>query len=174
MFTSILVATDGSIHSERAVAIGCDLAAKYQAKLILVHVIGHGPLPKGLERWAEVEHLTQHAVHEDPQVANVSGNLHVADGVGVTEGYEFKLHELVGERIIRRAKDVAHEQNLSNVKEYVDIGSAVDCILQWAGVEHADIIVMGTRGMSEIEGLLMGSVSHKICQLADIPVLTVK
>ena len=174
MFSSILIAIDGSIHSERALAMGCDLAAKYQAKLTFVHVIGHGPLPKGFEQWAEVEHLAHRAAHVDTQVANVSGNLHVAEGGGETEGYEFRLHEVAGEQIIKRAMEAAKAQKLKGVNKYLDTGTPVNCILQRAQEERADLIVMGTRGLSELKGLLMGSVSHKVCQLAKVAVLTVK
>ena len=33
---------------------------------------------------------------------------------------------------------------------------------------------MGRRGHGDLQGLLLGSVSHKVCQLADCACLTVK
>lgn len=36
------------------------------------------------------------------------------------------------------------------------------------------LIVVGSRGLTELKGLLLGSVSHKIIQLADSPVLVVR
>ena len=38
----------------------------------------------------------------------------------------------------------------------------------------ADLIVMGSRGRSDIEGLLLGSVTHKVLTLATVPVLVVR
>lgn len=38
----------------------------------------------------------------------------------------------------------------------------------------ADLIAMGRRGLGGVKGLLLGSVSHKVSQLADCSVLTVK
>ena len=35
-------------------------------------------------------------------------------------------------------------------------------------------VVVGSRGLSEIRGLLLGSVSHKVCQLAPCTCVTVK
>ncbi len=40
--------------------------------------------------------------------------------------------------------------------------------------EGAGLIVMGTRGLSDWDRLLMGSIAHKVVHLADIPVLIVR
>jgi universal stress protein family protein/S-adenosylmethionine synthetase family protein len=40
--------------------------------------------------------------------------------------------------------------------------------------EKVDLIVMGCRGLGEAEGLLLGSVSHKVVGMADYPVMTVR
>lgn len=36
------------------------------------------------------------------------------------------------------------------------------------------LIIIGSRGLTELKGLLLGSVSHKLIQLADCPVLVVR
>ncbi len=38
----------------------------------------------------------------------------------------------------------------------------------------ADVIVMGSRGLGHIKGMLMGSVSHKVNHLAECTCITVK
>ncbi len=41
--------------------------------------------------------------------------------------------------------------------------------------EHgADVIVMGSRGRSDLAGLVLGSTAHKVIHLADRPVLVVR
>jgi nucleotide-binding universal stress UspA family protein len=49
-----------------------------------------------------------------------------------------------------------------------------DGVLKVAGEIRADIIVMGTRGLSTLRGAIMGSVSHALIEKATCPVLIVK
>jgi nucleotide-binding universal stress UspA family protein len=41
-YKTILAATDGSEHARKAVELASDLAKKYEAKLILIHVLLSG------------------------------------------------------------------------------------------------------------------------------------
>jgi nucleotide-binding universal stress UspA family protein len=47
-------------------------------------------------------------------------------------------------------------------------------IVRAATEVHADLIVMGTRGMSSLGGLLLGSVAQRVVHLAAVPVLLAK
>jgi nucleotide-binding universal stress UspA family protein len=53
-------------------------------------------------------------------------------------------------------------------------GPATEAILNVADVRGINLIVMGTRGHSRIEGLLMGSHSQKVAAHAHCPVLIVR
>jgi nucleotide-binding universal stress UspA family protein len=53
-------------------------------------------------------------------------------------------------------------------------GYAAKEIVDTAKGQAADLIVMGSRGLSDIAGLFVGSVTHKVLQLARIPVLVVR
>jgi nucleotide-binding universal stress UspA family protein len=50
-------------------------------------------------------------------------------------------------------------------------GDAAESILDTADSEHADMIVMGRRGLGRLRGLLVGSVSERVARHATIPVL---
>ncbi|THB73456.1 MAG: universal stress protein [Desulfobacteraceae bacterium] len=43
-----------------------------------------------------------------------------------------------------------------------------------ARIEKADLIVMGSRGVTDFEGLLLGSVAHQVLHKSDCPVFITK
>ena len=53
-------------------------------------------------------------------------------------------------------------------------GDPVSEILRQAEEKRADCIVMGKRGLGRLEKLLMGSVSTKVSNLSEVPVILVK
>jgi nucleotide-binding universal stress UspA family protein len=53
-------------------------------------------------------------------------------------------------------------------------GRAAQEIMDVAMIEDAGLIVMGSRGMSDWQGLLIGSVAHKVVHLSSVPVLIVR
>jgi nucleotide-binding universal stress UspA family protein len=40
--------------------------------------------------------------------------------------------------------------------------------------EHCDLIMMGSRGLSDFEGMVMGSVTHRVLRHSPIPILVVR
>ena len=53
-------------------------------------------------------------------------------------------------------------------------GHAAREIIEDAKLHDVGVIVMGTRGRSELTGLVLGSTAHKVIHLADRPVLIVR
>ena len=53
-------------------------------------------------------------------------------------------------------------------------GEAAQTIVEFAAQGNFDLIVMGARGLSNLQGVLLGSVSQKVLHLAKCPVLVVK
>jgi nucleotide-binding universal stress UspA family protein len=56
----------------------------------------------------------------------------------------------------------------------IEDGDPVKEILRQAEEDSANLIVMGSRGLGDLQGLLMGSVSHKVNHLAKQTCITVK
>jgi nucleotide-binding universal stress UspA family protein len=53
-------------------------------------------------------------------------------------------------------------------------GAIAATIDRVAREEHADQVIMGTRGLSNMRGLLVGSVATQVLHLVDVPVTLVK
>ncbi|MCJ2165108.1 MULTISPECIES: universal stress protein [unclassified Pseudodesulfovibrio] len=58
--------------------------------------------------------------------------------------------------------------------ELVIGGDVAEVITNVAEVEKCDLIVIGSKGKSDLEGLFLGSVTHKVLQTTGKPVLVVK
>ena len=77
-----------------------------------------------------------------------------------------------GQRIAAEARELI-AGNI-NITEKVIMGDAPRIICEEAKKEGCDLIVMGSRGRNPISGLMLGSVSIRVLQLASCPVLIVK
>ena len=78
------------------------------------------------------------------------------------------------QHIAAKARQVLEKNGVEQVSTQVIDGKPAENIISAAEHEKADLIVMGRRGLGDIAGLLMGSVSHKVTHLAECACLTVK
>lgn len=71
---------------------------------------------------------------------------------------------------------LAHARNsgLATLSTQAAEGQPAQEIVRVAGECGADCIVMGTRGMNALGGLLLGSVAQRVVHLAAMPVMLVK
>ena len=142
--SNILVATDFSPSAARAVATATDYARHFQAQLIILH-----------------------AYRVDIPVASplTGGGYVLPDG----------FFEQIAKEARLRVEKVASEASAAGVSA---IGVAVDrhpatAIIEEAKSRKADLIVMGTRGLTGIKHLALGSVADRVVRTAPCPVLTV-
>jgi nucleotide-binding universal stress UspA family protein len=78
-----------------------------------------------------------------------------------------------GEALLAQAVAVAGSAGLTSVC-HVHIGHPGDEIAACAAAQGCDAIVMGTRGMGAVAGLLLGSVATRVVHAAQVPVTLVK
>lgn len=78
-----------------------------------------------------------------------------------------------GEKLLVQPETMALAAGLACVPD-VRIGAPAEAIAAYAAEEGCDAIVMGTRGMGAVAGLVMGSVAQKVVHLASVPVTLVK
>jgi len=144
MFSRILVAVDGSPFAERALAHAVDLSKKYHAKLLIVHVV--------LRRFYAVT----------PSEAGV-----LATTVFVKE------MESEGKKIIAKSEEVAKAAGTEYECKLMQ-GVPADEIVKIAQAEKVDLIVIGSRGLTEVRAFLLGSVSDKVSHHSKCQILIVK
>ena len=78
-----------------------------------------------------------------------------------------------GGKLLAPAERMAAAAGVACVS-HVSIGAAAEEIAAYAARHGCDAIVMGTRGMGAVAGLVMGSVAQKVVHLAPVPVTLVK
>ncbi|MBO6850276.1 MAG: universal stress protein [Marinobacter sp.] len=76
--------------------------------------------------------------------------------------------------VVNHAKDLAKDRGATKVRGFVKGGRPSKVIVKFAEDKGADLIVVGTRGThSDKDGMLLGSVSHRVASHAKCPVLVV-
>ena len=86
---------------------------------------------------------------------------------------EENQHKVAGE-IIAAAESEVKKKGLEDYQSLILDGDPAREIIEFARSQDVDMIVMGSHGAGKAEMLLLGSVSHKVCHLADCTCVTVK
>ena len=146
MFKNILIAIDGSSHSKKALRFACDLANQYKTSLAILHVA------------------------YNPAQAHTM----VLGSAAMTyQGNQKELDE-IAKIIIDEAKDIADKAGCKNLKTHIKEGIPPQQILQFSKDNDIDLIVLGSRGLSDVAGFLQGSVSHKVNNMSECTCITVR
>ena len=158
--------------------MAADLAAKYGAELTVLHVLMHGEPPAELQKMALVEHLVDETPPETP-TPGVAGT--PLGGVGRTDfshvehqRISFEIISALGQRVAANAVAAARDKGADNVTSRIREGDTADQILSACQDDGADLVVLGSRGLGTLGGLLLGSISQKVSQLAACPCLIVR
>jgi len=80
----------------------------------------------------------------------------------------------VTDQILGSAAENARKEGAKEVETAFATGDAAEGILSLADEHKADMVVLGARGLTNLQGLVMGSVSHKVMQLTGLPCLIVR
>jgi nucleotide-binding universal stress UspA family protein len=93
--------------------------------------------------------------------------IHAADGSEV----QFDLHD-VGLKATRRVRDILDAARLP-YRLVSQVGDPADVIAYTTEAERVDEVVMGSRGLGQWEGLVLGSVTYKVIHRVAVPVTVV-
>lgn len=145
--TKILVPTDFSESSDRALAQGLDIAGQYRATLFLLHVIHEDIYRAGLEL-AFLDETARHDIRDRAE-----------------DWARRSLKEQLGN--FRQPEDV-------EVVQHVRWGIPYDAILKEGKEQKIDLIVIASLGRSGIAQYFMGSVARNVLKGSRCPVLLTK
>lgn len=147
MFANILVPLDGSEGADRALAAALELTKRFDAELSLLCVFRH----------------------HSPLEASLS----MVRARGPMDRPDDALKGYAGD-IVAAGKAKAIEAGVTPKEAIIKRGQPARSIVEFAKDRGIDAIVMGSRGTGDMEGLLLGSVSHKVTSLAPCTCVTVK
>lgn len=150
-FGRILVTVDGSENSKRAARIALEIAAKFGAKLNVLHVV--------------------------PRLTYESTPLSLTRAAVPPTGYG-QLYAEARKEAEKYVEDIVSEAHTRGIVAKGDVlenkPSVVETIVDYSKSEEVDLIVTGTRGQGGFKKLLVGSVSSGVVAHAECSVLVVK
>ncbi|MDX1710762.1 MAG: universal stress protein [Rhodovibrionaceae bacterium] len=147
MFKTIVIATDGSDNAGKAADVAIDMAKRYGSKLLVISVYRH------ISQLESTHSLVRARYTPEPPDATLS-----------------ELARDAVQWVAERAK----EQGLEEVETEVKRGPISRTIVEFAKNRNADAIILGSRGLGDMTGMLLGSVSHKVNSLSACTCITVK
>ena len=171
---TILIPVDGSVHARKAALVGAALAAKFGARVVLLHVLlRHTSLAK-VDELARAQKIPSELLEKLKPAAPAVYDFGLTVPAGVIHPVApTDLLREIGRRVLDMEKDAIHAQGVENVDLMIEDGDAAERILEIAKKENAGFVVMGRRGLGALEGMLSGSVSTKVSHLAPGTVVTV-
>jgi len=141
---TILMPTDFSEYAEHAFTWALEMAADWQARLVLFYAA----TPISPLAFPDSVYL--------PELRRLEADM-LADA-------EKRMSEFVGKK----------ESSAVVVETRVVVGEPIYEICQAVGREQADLIIMGSHGRTGLSHVLLGSVAERVIRHASCPVLVVR
>lgn len=161
MFKTVLVAVDGSSHGRKALEVASDIAAKFKAKLVLVHALLSDQAPEELRRIPEAKGISKALRTELTRIERMPATLSAMGAGDVQIPIPREVLHGIGQQILKGAQAVARRKGVKSVTTKLETGDPATRLLARAKADRANLIVMGSRGFGRLKGMLMGSVSQK-------------
>lgn len=146
MYRTVVVGTDGSETAGRAVEAAAELAKSYGARLVVVTAFTH-------DEKAETEAVSQRGVPDDLRFT-------------LTDRSQ-------AEDLARTGRAVAKAAGVADVVIATDEGPPGDVLLGVAEDHGAELVVVGSKGMTGASRFVLGSVANTVSHHAPCDVLVV-
>jgi nucleotide-binding universal stress UspA family protein len=142
----IIVAFDGSKDSVKAVQLACSMAVKYASEVTIVHV------------------------YASPVIG-----FSAASGMPIPDYKDLEdATRETGQKVLARGVQLASGAGVEAGGVLLESSSVVEALVEFATKEKADLIVVGTRGMTGFKKLILGSVSSGLVSHSPCPVLVAR
>jgi nucleotide-binding universal stress UspA family protein len=142
--SQILVAIDGSKHSEKIVNYAAGLAKKISARIALLYVVPDYGIPEDYKEYAKVENLS-----------------------------DSDYYYTVGTQMLEKYRNAFLTQGVE-CEIVTEAGNAAENILIVADDTKSDMIVVGLQGLHGLAKVRsLGSVARRVIENSTIPVITV-
>jgi len=146
MYKHILVPTDGSALSDKAVEAAIKLASLLGARITAFHAMEPYPL-------------------QGAYAAEASGVAELQPEIFAQRSEEY------AKRVLDAFKQAAAAANVECATGHATARSPSQAIVEKARAEKCDLIVMASHGRRGLEGFLLGSETQKVLTHSEIPVL---
>ncbi|MEP0233395.1 universal stress protein [Roseibium sp.] len=160
---TILVPVDGSDHASKAISIACDLAEKYDGRIVLLHILADGKGAADL-LGLSVARTFPPKLKEQLKLVATKTNQPAPEAV----------LRLIGEKILEEAKAKVARRGVEAEVAPISVGSPAENILSTQEKLGASMIVMGCRGVTDATQSSHGSVSNTVFSRAACTCLSVK
>ncbi|MCL6636141.1 MAG: universal stress protein [Peptococcaceae bacterium] len=145
MYRKILVPFDNSSQALAAAQHALKLALVSRAAVTLLHVVQDVP---------------------------VFSDERTEDRIGIDRDAIIQDAKRKAQAVLDKLKESLSDYEVK-MDTAVVVGNPAREICKKAQIEGYDVIVMGSRGLGKIPGLLMGSVSNRVCRNASCPVIVI-
>jgi len=143
LYKKILVALDGSEYSERALEKAISIAKMFNSQIILLNVI----------KTEELDVIKQYS----------------ESSYDLVKSYL----EQTAEKLLTEAEDKAKKKGLEDVVKKILFGDPAEKIIDEANNENVDLIAIGTRGLTGVKRVVLGSTTQKVIRWTNKDVLVV-
>lgn len=146
MYKHILVPTDGSALSDKAVEAAIKLAKMAGARITVFHAVEPYPL-------------------QGAYAAEASGVAELQPEIFAERSEEY------AKRVLSAVADAAATAGVECTTDHATSRSPSQAIVEKAKLDNCDLIVMASHGRRGLEGFLLGSETQKVLTHSTIPVL---
>lgn len=143
----ILLAIDGSAHSKRAAEVAGELSAGLDVPVDVVNVV------------SDTRFVNEGSIGEYARIEKIAIS-------------HRELLQSLGADLVVHAASTVKDSGGTVGRTEVLIGSPAHEVVHYAENQDADCIVMGRRGLGDVAGLFLGSVSHKVGHLTERTLVT--